>query len=166
MTENAAIQNQKSTRSAQNRQYNHAAHEPMRKFLRFLITNIAWRWLAKIDRIEGLENLPATGAAILMINHIAFIDPIVILGNIPRNIVPMAKAEVYRVPVWGIFPWLWDVIPVHRGEADREALKRALAVLEAGEIVLVAPEGTRHAALRDVKEGVAYLAYKSGAPEF
>ena len=136
----------------------------MRKFLRFLITNIAWRWLAKIDRIEGLENLPATGAAILMINHIAFIDPIVILGNIPRNIVPMAKAEVYRVPVWGIFPWLWDVIPVHRGAADREALKRALSVLEAGEIVLIAPEGTRHEALRDVKEGVAYLAYKSGAP--
>jgi 1-acyl-sn-glycerol-3-phosphate acyltransferase len=47
---------------------------------------------------------------------------------------------------------------------DREALMRSLAVLAAGEMLLVAPEGTRHTAIRDVKEGVAYLAYKSGAP--
>lgn len=146
------------------RQYDHAKHEPVRRILRWLITNVAWRWLAKIERIEGIENVPAAGPAILMINHIAFIDPIVVLGNLPRNIVPMAKAEVYGIPGWGIFPSLWDVIPVHRGEADREALTRALAVLAAGEIVLVAPDGTRHTALRDAKEGVAYLGHKSGAP--
>jgi len=146
------------------RQYDHARREPVRRILRWLTDNIAWRWLAKIDRIEGLENVPAAGPAILMINHIAFIDPIVVLGNLPRNIVPMAKAEVYDIPVWGIFPRLWDVIPVHRGEADREALTRALAVLAAGEIVLVAPEGTRHASIQEVKEGIAYLAHKSVAP--
>lgn len=161
-SEDIAVTAQKSrTRS---REYNHAKHEPMRRILRWLTTHIGFRWLAKIERVEGLENLPATGPAILMINHIAFIDPIVVLGNLPRNIVPMAKAEVYWIPVWGIFPWLWGVIPVHRGEADREALMRALAVLKAGEIVLVAPEGTRHESIRDVKEGLAYLAHKSGAP--
>jgi 1-acyl-sn-glycerol-3-phosphate acyltransferase len=146
------------------RQYDHARLEPVRRILRWLIDNIAWRWLARIERIDGLDNIPASGPAILMINHIAFIDPIVVLGNLPRNIVPMAKAEVYDIPVWGIFPRLWQVIPVHRGEADREALTRALAVLAAGEIVLVAPEGTRHTSIQEVKEGVAYLAYKSGAP--
>lgn len=146
------------------REYNHARREPVRRVLRWLIDHIAWRWLAKIDRVEGLENLPPTGPAILMINHIAFIDPIVVLGNLPRNIVPMAKVEVYWIPVWGIFPWLWDVIPVRRGEADREALMRALAVLRAGEIVLVAPQGTRQKSLGRAKEGIAYLAHKSGAP--
>src|SRR5687767_8718264 len=145
-----------------NRTYNHARHEPLRRALRWAIDNIAWRFLARIDheRISGLEHLPPTGPAILMINHIAFIDPIVVLGNLPRNIVPMAKAEVYRIPVWGIFPRLWDVIPVHRAELDRRALERALAVLEAGEVILIAPEATRHPALGQAREGVAYLAHK------
>lgn len=138
----------------------------MRRALRWMITNIGWRFLARIDtaHISGLENLPPAGPAILMINHIAFIDPIIVLGNLPRNIVPMAKAEVYRIPGWGIFPWLWDVIPVHREELDRRALERALAVLAAGEVILIAPEATRHSALTQGKEGIAYIAHKSGAP--
>jgi len=146
--------------------YDHARHEPVRRVLRWLITNIGWRFLARIDygRIEGLEYLPAAGPAILMINHIAFLDPIVVLGNLPRNIVPMAKAEVHNLPVWGLFTRLWSVIPVHREELDRRALEQALAVLAAGEVILIAPEAHRHPALGQGKEGVAYLAYKSGAP--
>jgi 1-acyl-sn-glycerol-3-phosphate acyltransferase len=138
----------------------------MRRVLRWMINNIGWTIFARIDpaRISGLENLPASGPAILMINHIAFIDPVVVLGNLPRNIVPLAKAEVYRIPVWGIFPWLWDVIPVHREELDRRALERALQVLAAGEMILIAPEAHRHPALGQAREGVAYLGHKSGAP--
>lgn len=162
MTDSLAIINHQSKIT----QYNHARHEPVRRVLRWAITNIAWRMLARVDRprITGLENLPAAGPAILMINHIAFIDPILVLGNLPRNIVPMAKAEVYRVPIWGVFPKLWDVIPVHREELDRRALERALEVLAAGEVILIAPEATRHPALGPAKEGIAYIAHKSGAP--
>jgi 1-acyl-sn-glycerol-3-phosphate acyltransferase len=162
MAEQTAIAT--TLQKSKGRPYEHARHEPVRRVLRWIITNIAWRYWGKIDRVEGLENVPTSGPAILMINHIAFIDPIVVLGNAPRNVVPLAKVEAFRIPVWGLFVHLWNVIPVHRGEADREALMRALSVLEAGEIVLVAPEGTRHESLRDVKTGIAYLAYKSGAP--
>src|SRR3954470_21635597 len=74
--------------------YDHAADEPIRRRLRWMIDNIGWRFMARVDRsrITGLENLPATGPALLMINHIAFIDPIVVLGNVPRNVVPLSKA--------------------------------------------------------------------------
>jgi 1-acyl-sn-glycerol-3-phosphate acyltransferase len=146
--------------------YVHARHERMRRFLRWAIDNIAWTIFARVDkaRIAGLEHFPAAGPAILMINHIAFIDPIVVLGNLPRNIVPMAKAEVYRIPVWGIFPALWNVIPVRREELDRRALEKALDVLGAGEVLLIAPEATRHKAMAEAREGIAYLGYKSGAP--
>ncbi len=146
--------------------YQHAAYEPTRRLLRWLITNVGWRFLARIDhaRIAGLENLPASGPAILMINHIAFLDPIVVLGNLPRNIVPMAKAEVHRLPIWGFFTQLWHVIPVHREELDRRALEQSLAVLKAGEVILIAPEATRHTAMTEGKEGIAYIAHKSGAP--
>jgi len=152
--------------TARRKVYDHAAHEGTRRVLRWLITHIGWRFLARIDhtRIRGVEQLPATGPALLMINHIAFLDPVVVLGNLPRNVVPMAKAEVHNLPVWGFFTRLWDVIPVRRGELDRKALEHALAVLRAGEVVLIAPEATRHAALEQGREGVAYLAHKSGAP--
>jgi 1-acyl-sn-glycerol-3-phosphate acyltransferase len=117
------------------------------------------RLLIKLDGVIGLENVPIEGRAILMINHIAFVDPIVVLGCLPRNIVPMAKIEAYHYPIIGVFPSLWAAIPVRRGEGDRRALRLAMEVLEAGEIVLVAPEGTRSPALQSGKEGVAFLAY-------
>jgi 1-acyl-sn-glycerol-3-phosphate acyltransferase len=79
-------------------------------------------------------------------------------------VVPLAKIEAYNLPLWGIFPRLWDVIPVRREELDRRAIERALAVLRAGEVILIAPEAHRHPALRPAREGVAYLGYKSGAP--
>lgn len=152
--------------TARSHVYEHARYERTRRVLRWMIDNIAWRFLARLDyeRIGGLEYLPPTGPAILMINHIAFVDPIVVLGNLPRNVVPLAKAEVYRIPGWGIFPKLWNVIPVHRAELDRRALERALQVLAAGEVILMAPEATRHDALGEAREGVAYLGHKSGAP--
>jgi 1-acyl-sn-glycerol-3-phosphate acyltransferase len=144
--------------------YHHEHYQGRRRVLRWLLTHIGFRLLAKLERVEGLENFPATGPAILMMNHIAFIDPIVVLGSLPRNIIPMAKAEVFRYPVWGIFPWIWHVIPVRRGDIDRRALRMAFDVLEAGEVLLLAPEGTRNPELQRGKEGVAYIGYRSGVP--
>jgi 1-acyl-sn-glycerol-3-phosphate acyltransferase len=129
-----------------------------------LIARIGFTLLAKLDRVDGLEHIPAQGPAIVMINHIAFVDPLAVMHVMPRNIVPLAKIEVYNYPLIGIFPRLWGVIPVRRAEVDRRALQQALEVLKAGEIVLVAPEGHRHAQLEDAKEGVAFLASRSGAP--
>jgi 1-acyl-sn-glycerol-3-phosphate acyltransferase len=144
--------------------YVHARHEGRRRVLRWMIDQIAFRFLIKFDHVEGLENLPPSGPAVLMINHIAFVDPIVVMGCLPRNVVPMAKIEAYRYPIIGIFPRLWDAIPVRRGEGDRAALRKALAVLAAGEAILVAPEGTRGPSLGRGHEGVAFLAARGRAP--
>jgi 1-acyl-sn-glycerol-3-phosphate acyltransferase len=144
--------------------YRHADWEGRRRLLRFLIRWIGFTLLAKLGSVEGTENVPAQGPAILMINHIAFIDPIVVMHVLKRNIVPLAKVEVYDYPVVGIFPRLWGVIPVRREEVDRRAVTQVLQVLKAGEIVLVAPEGTRSPSLTRGKEGIAYLASRSGVP--
>ena len=144
--------------------YDHRRYEPRRRFLRFLLRWIGFTVLVKMDRVEGAENVPAQGPAILMINHIAFVGPIVVLSMLPRNIVPLAKAEVYNYPLVGIFPRIWGVIPVKREEFDRHAIQSVLEVLRAGEIVLVAPEAHRSPALQSAKEGVAYLGTRSGAP--
>ncbi len=144
--------------------YDHASLVPIRNTLRWLLRNIGFRWLARVGDVHGIEHFPSTGPAILMMNHIAFIDPIIVLGSLPRHIVPLAKREVYKYPVFGIFPRLWQVIPVERQGFDRTAVRKALAVLNSGEILLIAPEGTRHSALHTVKEGFTYLAYKANVP--
>jgi 1-acyl-sn-glycerol-3-phosphate acyltransferase len=146
------------------RGYDHSRLEFRRRILRFLIRNIGFTILAKIDQVEGLENVPAKGPAIMMINHINFTDPFVVINVLPRNIVPMAKVEVYDYPIVGIFPRIYGVIPVQREEFDRRAIQGALEVLQAGEIILVAPEAHRGPALRQGKEGVAYLATRGNAP--
>jgi 1-acyl-sn-glycerol-3-phosphate acyltransferase len=150
--------------STQTNPYNHARFEGRRTFLRFLLKYIGFTFLAKVDKVEGLENVPTLGPAIMMINHINFIDPFVVLHLLPRNIVPLAKIEVYDYPVVGIFPRLWGIIPVHREETDRHAIQQVLEVLKAGEIVLVAPEGTRSPQLQQGRVGVAYMASRGQAP--
>jgi len=152
------------TSSLYSSKYHHMDWQGRRRVLRWLIKHIGFTLLAKLDRVEGLENVPAQGPAILMINHIAFIDPIVVLHVVPRNIIPLAKIEVYNYPLVGIFPRLWGVIPVRREEVDRRAVQQVMDVLRAGEIVLVAPEGTRASRLSRGKEGIAYLSAHSGAP--
>lgn len=144
--------------------YIHTHYEFRRQILRFLMRTVAFKLLAKLDHVEGLENIPSSGPAILMINHIAFIDPIVVMHVVPRNIVPLAKIEVYNYPLIGIIPRFWGVIPIRREEVDRRAIQQVMEVLRAGEIVLVAPEGTRNPVLQRAKEGIAYLASRTNSP--
>jgi len=144
--------------------YNHAEWELKRRFLRFLLKYIGFTLLAKIDQVEGLENVPKKGSGILLINHIALIDPIVVIHLLERNIVPLAKQEVYSYPVVGIFPKMWGVVPIKRDEMDRRALQQIIAILQSGEMVLVAPEGTRHPAMQIGRVGIGYLACRTGSP--
>jgi 1-acyl-sn-glycerol-3-phosphate acyltransferase len=134
-----------------------------RRFLRFLLKTIGFSLLVRLDRVEGLENIPQDGPVIFLINHIAFVDPIAVLYVVERDIVPMAKAEVYDLPFIGIFPKMWGVIPVRRDDIDRGAIRKALEVLKAGECLLVAPEGTRGDALQKGRDGAAYLASRADA---
>lgn len=158
------IENSNGASIWSSRGYDHSHYESRRRLLRFLIRNIGFTLLAKVDHIEGMEKIPSKGPAILMINHINFIDPFVVMAYLPRNIVPMAKIEVYSYPVVGIFPRMYGVIPVQREEFDRQAVQGALEVLRAGEIILVAPEAHRSPQLRSGKEGIAYLATRANVP--
>lgn len=146
-----------------NAKYDHAHWETRRRFLRFLLKNIGIPLFVKMDQVNGLENVPKDGPAIFLMNHMSFADSIVVLHSTPRHIVPLAKREVYDYPVVGVFPRMWGVVPIKRDEVDRRAIRHALAVLRAGEILLVAPEGTRNHELQAGREGVAYLACRTGA---
>ncbi|MBN1964012.1 MAG: 1-acyl-sn-glycerol-3-phosphate acyltransferase [Anaerolineae bacterium] len=112
--------------------------------------------------VEGMENLPSTGPTVLMMNHVTAVDPVIVIGiTRPRYVVPMSKVENFRDPVAGLLARSWGAYPVKRGEVDRAALRVTLELLKAGELVLMAPEGTRSPSLKQAKDGLAYLLVKA-----
>lgn len=117
-------------------------------------------------KVEGWENFPKKGRVIVMINHINFLDPVLVGGLAPREINMMAKREVLDYPFLGFFIRLYGVVPIRRGEIDRKALKAALEALARGEPLLMAPEGTRshQGRLQKAKDGIAYIALKADSP--
>jgi 1-acyl-sn-glycerol-3-phosphate acyltransferase len=124
----------------------------------------AYRLLLRL-RIEGREHVPAEGPVILMINHISFLDPFVVVASTPREVTAMSKIENFRIPFWGLVFKLYGAIPVRRGQADRRAIRWALKELREGTMLLMAPEGTRspNKALQPGQGGLAYIGHRSGA---
>lgn len=139
-------------------------HSWLRRFLTFLL-HLAYRLVLRLE-VVGLENIPAAGPVILAINHISFLDPVLVVSVLRRKVLPMAKVEVFRDVVLGPLVSAFDAFPVRRGEIDRRAVQTALEILRLGGVLLIAPEGTRSptGALLPGKEGAVYLAWRTGAP--
>jgi 1-acyl-sn-glycerol-3-phosphate acyltransferase len=118
-------------------------------------------------RVEarGAEHVPAAGPVLLVANHSSVLDPPLIGGATRRKLCFLAKAELFGVPLFGALIRRLNARPVRRDGSDPRALKDALKVLEAGEALLVFPEGTRgpEGVLRDAKPGAGMLAVMSGA---
>lgn len=115
--------------------------------------------------VEGLDKIPPSGPAILMINHVAFLDPVMLIACIRRRIVPMSKIENLRLPGVNLLIKLWGAINVRRGEIDRAALRQAMEALKQGHLLLMAPEGTRSKSgeLQEPHDGIAYVATRTNA---
>jgi 1-acyl-sn-glycerol-3-phosphate acyltransferase len=115
--------------------------------------------------VTGLENMPATGPVVIIINHIAFLDPLMVCAMSPRLVIPLAKKEAFDSFLWWPFLKLYGAIPVQRGEADTRAVKAALQLLRQQGVILMAPEGTRSTTyqLQPGKEGAAMIALRGEA---
>jgi 1-acyl-sn-glycerol-3-phosphate acyltransferase len=135
-----------------------------RRLIRGLIRQIGFRLLAKVD-ITGSENIPDNGPCILMMNHISALDPIACLGAVTnRFVVPMTKIENLKIPVLGTMIRWWGAYSVDRDSVDRKALLNSIELVKSGQMILIAPEGTRHPeGLSVPKDGMTYVATKSGA---
>lgn len=118
-------------------------------------------------RVEGVENVPATGPVLLCANHISNLDPPLVGAMLQRPVVFMAKASLFDIPILGaIIRRHLDAFPVQRGTADRAALRQSLHVLEEGRVLGIFPEGTRSKTgeLGQARAGIGFIASKSGAP--
>ena len=130
-----------------------------------VILRILFKLLLNLE-VVGLENVPLEGPLILMINHTDLIDPAMAGGVMPREVVAMAKIESFRNPILGIIVRLYGAFPVRRGEMDLGALRQALEVLRNGEVLLMAPEGTRskECRLQPGYDGMTFIALRANAP--
>lgn len=118
-------------------------------------------------RVEGLERIPASGPAIIAGNHLSLLDSVVVIPYLRRPVI-LLLAEELRVWPWiaFVFDRLGNAIVVRRGSGDRRPVDLGAAVLDAGGIVAVAPEGrrSRTGGLERGRNGVARLAARTGAP--
>ena len=119
-------------------------------------------------RVEarGTEHVPAEGAVLIVANHSSFLDPPLVGGMAPRRLTFLAKAELFRVPVFGALIRRLGSQPLRRDGGDVAALRTAQRVLQEGKALLVFPEGTRgdEGMLRPAKSGAALLAMHLGVP--
>lgn len=124
-------------------------------------------------RVEGADNVPAEGAAILASNHLSYADWLFMPLTLTRRVTFVAKAEYFNTP--GIKGWFQKKffsgagqVPIDRSGANAAegALKSALSILGAGDLFGIYPEGTRShdGKLYRGKTGVARLALESKAP--
>lgn len=116
-------------------------------------------------RIEGSLQIPEKGAVVLAANHRSLWDPVFVVMASHRPVHFMAKDELFRVPILGfLLPYL-KAFPVRRGANDRDAIRRALSVLNQGNVLGIFVEGTRskNNEVMPLKRGAAMLASRSEA---
>lgn len=112
--------------------------------------------------VRGLEHIPRSGAVVLACNHVSNIDPVFLGAAGQRQVHFMAKSELWKIKPLG---WVVDglgAFPVRRGEADREAVRRALELLDQQAVVGIFPEGRRQpeGRLGELQTGVALLSLR------
>ena len=129
--------------------------EYLLRFIAFVATRLIYRFKVRND-----EHIPTQGAAILVCNHVSFVDAVLLMAASPRPIRFIMDHRIFKMPVLGTIFRLAKAIPIAPQKEDAAAYERAFAearkVLEEGDLLCIFPEGglTRDGRLQDFKGGV------------
>jgi hypothetical protein len=113
----------------------------------FLLRLIMWVLVHTIYRVdeEGLGNVPLVGPAVVVCNHVSYLDALVIGAKLRRPVRFVMHKHIFQVPGLGLLFRLYKAIPIASGKTDPATLKAALdqvaAELAAGQLVGIFPEG-------------------------
>ena len=128
----------------------------------YLLRFVAWvlsRFIYRF-KVSGDDHIPTTGAAILVCNHVSFIDAVLLMAASPRPIRFIMDHNIFKVPVLGWLFRLAKAIPIAPRAQDPKAYEAAFdaaaAVLKDGELLCIFPEGgiTRDGTLQEFKGGI------------
>jgi len=132
--------------------------EYLLRFIAFVLTRCIYRF-----RIRGDEHIPVQGAAILVCNHVSFIDAVLLMAASPRPIRFIMDSRIFAVPVLGWLFRLAKAIPIAPHKDDpgtyELAFEQARRVLDEGDLLCIFPEGgiTRDGSLGEFRGGVMKL---------
>jgi 1-acyl-sn-glycerol-3-phosphate acyltransferase len=149
-----------STRLVGNTRLDRAAYQTVR----FIVTSFCHTWCRMT--VEGRENVPAEGPFLLAPTHRSILDTPIASGVTHRRMRFMGADKYWKNDRFGRLLTALGGFPVSRGTADREALRRSIAVLDAGEPLVLFPEGERKTGpiVQPLFDGATYVAVKAGVP--
>jgi 1-acyl-sn-glycerol-3-phosphate acyltransferase len=139
--------------------------EYLLRFIAFIATRLVYRF-----KVRGDENIPTAGAAILVCNHVSFVDAVLLMAASPRPIAFIMDHRIFKVPVLGWLFKLAKAIPIAPQREDaavyEQAFARARQVLDGGDLVCIFPEGaiTKDGSLGEFKGGVMKLLETNPVP--
>ncbi|MGB0209740.1 MAG: lysophospholipid acyltransferase family protein [Ilumatobacteraceae bacterium] len=134
------------------------------RFARFLVAVITRSYTRMT--IVGREHIPATGPFVLAPVHRSYVDTPIAGCLTTRRLRFMGKDSMWKVRWVGWVLSALGAIPVTRGTADREALRRSVELLESGEPMVLFPEGERKEGpvIQPLFDGAVYVALKARVP--
>ena len=139
--------------------------EYLLRFIAWIATRLVYRF-----EVRGDEHIPTEGAAILVCNHVSFVDAILLMAASPRPIVFIMDHRIFKLPVLGTLFRFAKAVPIATQKEDpqayEQAFARAKAVLDAGDLLCIFPEGaiTRDGTLGEFKGGVMKLLEANPVP--
>jgi 1-acyl-sn-glycerol-3-phosphate acyltransferase len=139
--------------------------EFLMRFLTWVLVNIMYR-----VKVQGLEHIPERGPALIVCNHVSFMDPLVIGGSVRRPVRFVMDHNIFKIPVLKFIFKTAGAIPIAPAKEDPQALQHAFdrvdAELAAGEIVCIFPEGklTKDGEMNEFKRGVEMILQRRSVP--
>ena len=139
--------------------------EYLLRFVAFIVTRFIYRF-----QVRGDEHIPTQGAALLVCNHVSFVDPVLLMAASPRPIRFIMDHNIFKMPVLGWFFKLAKAIPIAPQREDpatyEQAFVKAREVLADGDLLCIFPEGaiTRDGELAEFKGGAMKLLETNPVP--
>jgi 1-acyl-sn-glycerol-3-phosphate acyltransferase len=139
--------------------------EFLMRFLSWVLVNVMYR-----IKVRGLENIPEKGPAVIVCNHVSFMDALVIGGSVRRPVRFVMDHNIFRIPVMGFIFRTAHAIPIAPAREDPGALTKAFDRIDAeladGEIVCIFPEGklTRDGEMNEFKRGIEKILERRAVP--
>lgn len=129
--------------------------EYLLRFVAWVLSHIVYRF-----KVRGDDNIPVEGSAVLVCNHVSFVDAILLMAASPRPIYFLMDYRIFKVPLLGAIFRLGKAIPIAPQTEDPEiyqqAFERAAQVIKDGDLLAIFPEGglTRDGQVQQFKGGI------------
>jgi 1-acyl-sn-glycerol-3-phosphate acyltransferase len=139
--------------------------EFMMRFITWVLVHTLYR-----VRVDGLKNVPDEGAALVVCNHVSFMDPLILMASVRRPMRFVMYYKIFNIPVLNFVFRTAKAIPIAGRHEDEAKLLRAFELIDealaAGEVVCIFPEGglTKDGGIATFRPGVDQILARRPVP--